>query len=351
MGHGGAARGPGWEQTLLSCLHQETLPLPPELSQRPRRRAIGLGSGQRRSLAFEDFVLKNRRVLREELKLCERARQRILEYTNNFLHKKLKTSSQKPARVEWKKGKGALGLLKPIAELGEETCCAAHCTVALDPCPSLQAMLVSALPSTGGEMTSPCTRRPAGTFSPAPAAAPKAVSASLAPSSPLPHRAQTEQQQHLRGLGYTRDPAHPAQPSPLAQSLALSQLLSPDSRLRPARQQMQGVEEIWQGQELQPPLILMGANKRAVPGGRFLGGCGAGAERGLVPNAEQRLPSQLVGGNETRKLPALPSSARGCPSAPGGWSMGLRTQSARSATGAALGSTGECPRTACEWGG
>ncbi|XP_043386222.1 uncharacterized protein LOC114019736 isoform X2 [Chelonia mydas] len=59
-----------------------------------RRRAFGLGSGQRRSLAFEDFVLKNRRVLREELKLCERATQRILGYSNNFLHKKLKTSSQ-----------------------------------------------------------------------------------------------------------------------------------------------------------------------------------------------------------------------------------------------------------------
>ncbi|CAM5103450.1 unnamed protein product [Natator depressus] len=58
------------------------------------RRAVGLGRSQRRSLAFEDFVLKNRRVLCEELKLCERATQRILGYSNNFLHKKLKTSSQ-----------------------------------------------------------------------------------------------------------------------------------------------------------------------------------------------------------------------------------------------------------------
>nr|XP_032623442.1 uncharacterized protein LOC116817434 [Chelonoidis abingdonii] len=271
-----------------------------------------MGSGQRSSLAFEDFVLKNRRVLREELKLCERATQRILGYSNNFLHKKLKTSSQKPGRVEQKKGKGALGLLKPIAVLGEEKCCAAHCTVALDPCPPLQAMLVSALPSTGGEMTSPCTRQPAGTFSSAPAAAPKAASASLAPSSPLPPRVQTEQQ-HLRGLGYTRDPAHPAQPSPLAQSLALSQLLGPGSGLRPARQQMQGVEEIWQDQELQPPLILMRASKGAVPGGWFLGCCVAGAERGLLPNAKQRLPSQLAGGDETRQPPHtwLPQHSRG----------------------------------------
>nr|XP_048678315.1 uncharacterized protein LOC125623293 isoform X2 [Caretta caretta] len=89
----------------------------------------GQEESQRRSLAFEDFVLKNRRVLREELKLCERVTQRILGYSNNFLHKKLQTSSQKPARAERKKGKGAPGLLKPIAELGEEECCADNFTV------------------------------------------------------------------------------------------------------------------------------------------------------------------------------------------------------------------------------
>ncbi|CAM4677580.1 unnamed protein product [Caretta caretta] len=91
----------------------------------PRRQ----GESQRRSLAFEDFVLKNRRVLREELKLCERVPQRILGYSNNFLHKKLQTSSQKPARAERKKGKGAPGLLKPIVELGEEECCVDNFTV------------------------------------------------------------------------------------------------------------------------------------------------------------------------------------------------------------------------------
>ncbi|XP_065428128.1 uncharacterized protein LOC122174080 isoform X3 [Chrysemys picta bellii] len=374
-----------------------------------RRQAFGLVSGQRRSRAFEDFVLKNRRVLREELKLCERATQRILGYSNNFLHKKLKTSSQMahtygrllqhwrdqalmgqsearrvlaemltpsggcrcncyrfiswvtgsspstiskvneqmkrtggdreppPHRLkQWRKEnpkpnkKGCVAeeraqssqaplLASPSAAGSQELPSVsvhgpasagklpASVTGALDPCLLPQAMIVSsivsALPSTGGEMTSPCTRRPAGTFSPAPAAA----SASLAPSSPLLHRAQgvrPTEQQHLRGLGYTRDPAHPAQPSTLVQSPALSQLLGPDSGLRPARQQMQGAEEIRKGQELQPPLILMGANKGAVPGsinsgGRFLGGCVAGAVRGPLPSAEQRLPSQLAGGDET----------------------------------------------------
>nr|XP_048678316.1 uncharacterized protein LOC125623293 isoform X3 [Caretta caretta] len=95
----------------------------------PESRGAQEEESQRRSLAFEDFVLKNRRVLREELKLCERVTQRILGYSNNFLHKKLQTSSQKPARAERKKGKGAPGLLKPIAELGEEECCADNFTV------------------------------------------------------------------------------------------------------------------------------------------------------------------------------------------------------------------------------
>lgn len=58
------------------------------------RRQIGLGNGQRKSQEFADFVLTNRKVLREELKLCERATQRILGYSNNFLHKRLKTDPQ-----------------------------------------------------------------------------------------------------------------------------------------------------------------------------------------------------------------------------------------------------------------
>ncbi|XP_005987445.1 uncharacterized protein LOC102355420 isoform X2 [Latimeria chalumnae] len=63
-------------------------------SGKSKRPAIGLGNGQRKSKAFEEFVLKNRKVLREDLKLCERATQRILGYSNNFLHKKLKTDPE-----------------------------------------------------------------------------------------------------------------------------------------------------------------------------------------------------------------------------------------------------------------
>ena len=53
---------------------------------------VSHGLHRRRSKDFEAFVLKNRRYLREELHLCEKASQRILMYSNNFLHKKLKTS-------------------------------------------------------------------------------------------------------------------------------------------------------------------------------------------------------------------------------------------------------------------
>lgn len=54
-------------------------------------------------------------------------------YTPRGLLVKAWCSLQKPARAERKKGKGALGLLKPIAELGEEKCCADNCTVVNTP--------------------------------------------------------------------------------------------------------------------------------------------------------------------------------------------------------------------------
>lgn len=56
-----------------------------------RSKNIGLGNGQRKSCEFEDFVLEKRKHLRNDLKFCERATQRVLLYSNNFLHKKLKT--------------------------------------------------------------------------------------------------------------------------------------------------------------------------------------------------------------------------------------------------------------------
>ncbi|CAM5103454.1 unnamed protein product [Natator depressus] len=97
----------------------------------------------------------------------------------------------------------------------------------------LVSSIVSTPPGTAGEMTSPCTRRPADTFSPALAAAPKAASASLALSSPLPHRAQTEQQ-HPQRFGYPRDLAHPVQPSPRRSlCLALSFLVRTPGCVQP----------------------------------------------------------------------------------------------------------------------
>ena len=56
-----------------------------------RSKNIGLGNGQRKSSEFEEYILEKRKYLRETLKLCERATQRVLLYSNNFLHKKLKT--------------------------------------------------------------------------------------------------------------------------------------------------------------------------------------------------------------------------------------------------------------------
>ncbi len=58
-----------------------------------RRKSIGLGNGQKHSKEFGDFVLATRKVLREEYKICERGCQRVLLYSNNFLHKRLKTEN------------------------------------------------------------------------------------------------------------------------------------------------------------------------------------------------------------------------------------------------------------------
>ena len=52
---------------------------------------IGSGNGQKKSQGFTEFVLKTRQYLRDDLHLCEKAVQKILLYSNNFLHKKLKT--------------------------------------------------------------------------------------------------------------------------------------------------------------------------------------------------------------------------------------------------------------------
>lgn len=93
------------------------------------RTNIGLGNGQKRSHQFEDFVLKQRKYLREELHLCERATQKVLMYSNNFLHKRLRTEPERIRRIERKKGKAVLGLLKPISELPTEMCCKDNCVL------------------------------------------------------------------------------------------------------------------------------------------------------------------------------------------------------------------------------
>ncbi|XP_021940778.1 uncharacterized protein LOC110840210 isoform X3 [Zootermopsis nevadensis] len=95
-----------------------------EGKQRPQ---VPRGLKKRRSKEYEEFVLKNRQYLREELHLCERASQRVLMYSNNFLHKKLKTSPSRGCRVDRVNGKNARGLLKPVSQLANETCCSDRC--------------------------------------------------------------------------------------------------------------------------------------------------------------------------------------------------------------------------------
>ncbi|XP_031565617.1 uncharacterized protein LOC116300805 isoform X2 [Actinia tenebrosa] len=106
---------------------------PSELKNKPsktkRSKNIGLGNGQRKSKNFEDFVLEKRVYLRENLRLCERATQKVLIYSNNFLHKKLKTDPTKAVRIQRQKGKAALGKLKELDELKKDKCCVDNCTL------------------------------------------------------------------------------------------------------------------------------------------------------------------------------------------------------------------------------
>ncbi|XP_070176734.1 streptococcal hemagglutinin-like [Littorina saxatilis] len=88
--------------------------------------AIGIGNGHKRSRKYEAFILEQRVRLKHDLHLCERAIQRILCYSNNFLHKKLKTD-ERGSRVVRQKGKAALGLLDPLESLGRRHCCVDQC--------------------------------------------------------------------------------------------------------------------------------------------------------------------------------------------------------------------------------
>lgn len=62
-----------------------------------RKIYVGLGNGHKRSRAFEAFVMEKRQYLRNIVKLCERGTQKVLMYSNNFLHKRLKTEEVIPS--------------------------------------------------------------------------------------------------------------------------------------------------------------------------------------------------------------------------------------------------------------
>ncbi|XP_070381905.1 uncharacterized protein [Dermacentor albipictus] len=88
--------------------------------------AVGMGNGQKHSESFQLFVNEHRPQLRE-LKLCERATQKVLFYSNNFLHRYLKTEPSKGRRIQRTKGKAVLGKLKSLEELAKEKCCRQRC--------------------------------------------------------------------------------------------------------------------------------------------------------------------------------------------------------------------------------
>ncbi|XP_053380699.1 uncharacterized protein LOC123547928 [Mercenaria mercenaria] len=89
---------------------------------------IGLGNGHKKSKRYEEFVLNQRRVLKEDMRLCERATQKILMYSNNFLHKRLKTENR-PCRVERTRGKAALGQLPDLHTMMDRHCCSDNCVM------------------------------------------------------------------------------------------------------------------------------------------------------------------------------------------------------------------------------
>lgn len=63
------------------------------------RGMIGLGNGRKRSKKYEEFVLTRRQTLRNEYFLCEKATQKLLGYSINFLYKKLRTNPDNSSRI------------------------------------------------------------------------------------------------------------------------------------------------------------------------------------------------------------------------------------------------------------
>lgn len=80
---------------------------------------------KQRQRDYEQFILETRQSLREKLHLCERACQRILLYSNNFLHKRLKSIPDQCSRIS---RYSSTSQLKPIDELGSIPCCSESCS-------------------------------------------------------------------------------------------------------------------------------------------------------------------------------------------------------------------------------
>lgn len=100
-----------------------------DLEQRSKEdTSINPTERKHRQKEYENFILDSRQSLREKLRLCERACQRILLYSNNFLHKRLKSTPNQCSRVSRQLGRNCLGLLKPINELSLILCCSDKCS-------------------------------------------------------------------------------------------------------------------------------------------------------------------------------------------------------------------------------
>ncbi|XP_074654869.1 uncharacterized protein LOC141908648 [Tubulanus polymorphus] len=88
----------------------------------------GLGSGRKKTDEYANFVVTNRRIIRDGLDICEKACQRILLYSNNFLHKKLVTE-QSSSRLEKIHGTEQQGQkLISLDEIPKQRCCGGNCT-------------------------------------------------------------------------------------------------------------------------------------------------------------------------------------------------------------------------------
>ncbi|KAG1682627.1 hypothetical protein GQR58_010756 [Nymphon striatum] len=106
---------------------------PPQYAKKDTRKinhgnkGVGLGNGHKKNENYVKFVFENRQYLRHDLKLCEKATQKILCYSNNFLHKKLKTEPGKLTFLQRSSRLIKLKSLIPIMDLPEMTCCKGNC--------------------------------------------------------------------------------------------------------------------------------------------------------------------------------------------------------------------------------